>query len=102
MGLVKPKRSIERAICLICFLEWIRAFPALGPQALRRDVFDVQITHNATLPTIARPIYIYRYLINIAMRRDGVCSRMLNAPAVARLTLDVNIYGVRADTKLRC
>jgi hypothetical protein len=38
----------------------------------------------------------------MAMGRDGVCLRMLNAPAVARLTLDVNIYGVRADTKLRC
>jgi hypothetical protein len=36
------------------------------------------------------------------MGRGGVCSRMLNAPAVERLTLDVNIYGVGADTKLRC
>jgi hypothetical protein len=65
-------------------------------------VFDLQITHKRYLPTTARPVSIYSYLINIAMGRYGVCSRMLNAPAVERLTLDVNIYGVRADTKLRC
>ena len=29
-GLVKPKRSMEAAICLICFLEWVRALRANG------------------------------------------------------------------------
>jgi hypothetical protein len=24
-GLADPKRSIDTAICLICFLEWVRA-----------------------------------------------------------------------------
>jgi hypothetical protein len=28
MGLAKPKRSIESAICRICFFEWVRALPA--------------------------------------------------------------------------
>lgn len=27
-GFVNPNRSIERAICLICFLEWMRALRA--------------------------------------------------------------------------
>src|ERR687897_686959 len=29
-GFVKPKRSLLVAICLICFLEWVRAFLAYG------------------------------------------------------------------------
>jgi hypothetical protein len=27
-GLVNPNRSIDAAICLICFLEWVRALRA--------------------------------------------------------------------------
>jgi hypothetical protein len=34
-GLVKPKRSIESAICRICFLECVRALRAAGVRAAR-------------------------------------------------------------------
>ena len=67
---------------------------------MRRDVFDLQITHDATYD--CPPTYIYIYLIDKRKRRRGSPSRMINAPAVVRLTLDVNVYGVRADPKLRC
>jgi hypothetical protein len=46
--LIKPNCWIDRAICLICFLEWVRAFALIGPQGLRRDVFHLQITHDVT------------------------------------------------------
>ena len=41
-GLVNPNRSIEAAICLTCFLEWVRALRGYGrSEVIARSVICV-------------------------------------------------------------
>src|SRR6266496_6340263 len=55
-GLLKPKRSMLRAICLICFRECVRAFPEYGRSELvgRYSKFMVVSCKRAEVRAICR------------------------------------------------